>query len=51
MYVQVRKKRKETMGKFLNDARELLDKVGGKENIQAVSHCVTRMRFVLVDPS
>ena len=39
------------MGKFLNDARELLDKVGGKENIQAVSHCVTRMRFVLVDPS
>ena len=38
------------MGKFLQDARELLAYVGGKENISAVSHCVTRMRFVLVDP-
>ena len=25
--------------------------MGGKENIAAVSHCVTRMRFVLNDPS
>ena len=39
------------MGKFTKDAAELLKLVGGKENIQAVSHCVTRMRFVLVDPS
>ncbi|WP_028044361.1 PTS system trehalose-specific EIIBC component [Candidatus Stoquefichus massiliensis] len=37
------------MGKFTQDAQELLKQVGGKENIQAVSHCVTRMRFVLVD--
>ena len=39
------------MGKFTKDATELLKLVGGKENIQAVTHCVTRMRFVLVDPS
>ena len=39
------------MGKFTKDATELLKLVGGKENIQAASHCVTRMRFVLVDPS
>ncbi|MFR7591263.1 MAG: PTS system trehalose-specific EIIBC component [Longibaculum sp.] len=38
------------MSKFKEDATELLKQVGGKENIQAVSHCVTRMRFVLVDP-
>ena len=38
------------MGKYENDVRRLLDLVGGKENIQAVSHCMTRMRFVLVDP-
>lgn len=38
------------MGKFSQDASELLKQVGDKENIQAVSHCVTRMRFVLVDP-
>lgn len=38
------------MGKFLSDAKELLAAIGGKENITAVSHCITRMRFVLTDP-
>ena len=38
------------MGKYTNDAKELLQYVGGKENIAAVSHCITRMRFVLNDP-
>lgn len=38
------------MGKYESDAKELLRLVGGKENIAAVSHCVTRMRFVLNDP-
>lgn len=38
------------MGKFINDSKSLLKEVGGKENIQAVTHCVTRMRFVLVNP-
>lgn len=39
------------MGKYLEDAKQLLGLVGGKENIAAVSHCMTRMRFALVDPS
>ena len=39
------------MAKFTKDATELPKLVGGKENIQAVTHCVTRMRFVLRDPS
>lgn len=38
------------MGKYAEDAKELLLYVGGKENIAAVSHCMTRMRFVLNDP-
>ena len=38
------------MGKFTSDARELLEAIGGKENIVAVSHCITRMRYVLGDP-
>ncbi len=38
------------MGKYLEDAKELLRLVGGKENIAAVSHCMTRMRFVLNEP-
>ena len=38
------------MGKYENDVKSLLELVGGKGNIQAVSHCMTRMRFVLVDP-
>lgn len=39
------------MAKYTKDAKDLLTFVGGKENITAVSHCVTRMRFVLVDES
>lgn len=39
------------MGKFTSDAKLLLKYVGGKENIKAVTHCITRMRFVLVDPA
>jgi PTS system trehalose-specific IIC component len=39
------------MAKYEQDARELLEAVGGKENINAVTHCVTRMRFVLDDDS
>ena len=39
------------MGKYQQDAAELLEYVGGKANIAAVSHCVTRMRFVLNDPA
>lgn len=38
------------MGKYEQDAEELLHLIGGKENIAAVSHCITRMRFVLVNP-
>lgn len=38
------------MAKFKEEVKELLQYVGGKENISAVSHCVTRMRFVLKDP-
>lgn len=39
------------MGKFERDAREMLEAIGGKENIAAVTHCATRMRFVLNDES
>ena len=38
------------MGKYAGEAKELLELVGGRENIAAVSHCMTRMRFVLNDP-
>ena len=38
------------MGKFTADSKELLAAISGKENIVAVSHCITRMRFVLADP-
>ena len=39
------------MGKYIDDSKALLKYVGGKENISAVTHCVTRMRFVLKDTS
>lgn len=34
---------------YENEVKQLLDFIGGKDNIRAVSHCMTRMRFVLVD--
>lgn len=37
------------MGKFEKEAKVLLDAIGGKENVSAVTHCATRMRFVLID--
>lgn len=37
------------MGKFEKEAKQLLEAIGGKDNVTAVSHCATRMRFVLAD--
>ena len=37
------------MSKYDKDAKKLLGFIGGKNNIKAVSHCMTRMRFVLFD--
>jgi trehalose PTS system EIIBC or EIIBCA component len=39
------------MTKYTDPSKDLLAHIGGKENIAAVTHCVTRMRFVLNDPS
>lgn len=38
------------MGKFNKDVKLLIEYLGGVENISAVTHCVTRMRFVLKNP-
>lgn len=38
------------MGRYAEDVKQLLRLVGGRENIAVVSHCMTRMRFVLVEP-
>lgn len=37
------------MANYTDDVKKLLELIGGRENIQAVSHCMTRMRFVLID--
>ena len=31
------------MAKYTEEVKELLELIGGKENISAVSHCMTRM--------
>lgn len=36
--------------KFREDALKVIEGVGGKENISSVTHCMTRLRFVLKDP-
>lgn len=51
LFKQDKKKwRNQRMGRYTEDAKQLLLLVGGKENIAAVSHCMTRMRFALADP-
>jgi PTS system beta-glucosides-specific IIC component len=37
------------MMKYEQLAKDIIEKVGGKENINSVSHCVTRLRFKLKD--
>lgn len=36
--------------KFKEDALKVIEGVGGKDNISSVTHCMTRLRFVLKDP-
>ena len=39
------------MSKYTEPAKQLLEHVGGSDNISVVTHCATRMRFVLKEPS
>lgn len=34
-----------------SDIDKLIELVGGKDNVATVSHCITRLRFVLTDPA
>ncbi|WP_172368931.1 PTS system trehalose-specific EIIBC component [Sporosarcina jiandibaonis] len=36
---------------FSKEAKQIVEAVGGKDNIAAVTHCVTRLRFALNDES
>src|SRR5699024_6349920 len=50
-YKLQKNKEEQKMADFTQDAKKLLEEIGGTENINAVTHCVTRMRFVLKDES
>lgn len=39
------------MGKYHDLAEKIVDNVGGKENINSLTHCITRLRFKLKDES
>lgn len=39
------------MAKYTQLAEDIVDKVGGRENVKEVRHCVTRLRFYLKDES
>lgn len=39
------------MGKYYDLAEKIVENVGGKENINSLTHCITRLRFKLKDES
>ena len=39
------------MGRYEGLVKDIIKNIGGKENINSLSHCVTRLRFVLNDES
>lgn len=39
------------MGKYTQLAKKIIENVGEKDNIVSLTHCVTRLRFVLKDES
>lgn len=39
------------MGKYQNLAKDIVKNVGGRENINGLTHCITRLRFKLKDES
>lgn len=39
------------MGKYASLAKDIVENVGGKENINGLTHCITRLRFRLKDES
>ena len=39
------------MGKYTKLAADIIENVGGKENVERLTHCVTRLRFKLIDES
>ena len=39
------------MGKYTQLAKDVLERVGGAENVNGLTHCITRLRFKLKDES
>ncbi|PRO64670.1 PTS system trehalose-specific EIIBC component [Alkalicoccus urumqiensis] len=39
------------MAKYEQEVREILEAIGGEENVDKATHCVTRLRFALKDES
>ena len=37
------------MGKYEQLAKDIVQNVGGNENIRSLTHCITRLRFQLAD--
>jgi PTS system beta-glucosides-specific IIC component len=34
---------------YQDTARQIIDRIGGKENVLSLFHCITRLRFLLKD--
>ena len=39
------------MSKYTQLAKDIVENVGGKDNVSSLTHCITRLRFKLKDES
>jgi PTS system beta-glucosides-specific IIC component len=39
------------MGKYEDLAKKIVDEIGGKDNVNSLTNCITRLRFKLKDES
>ena len=51
IYINLKKMEENIMGKYQNLAKDIVKNVGGKGNINGLTHCITRLRFKLKDES
>ena len=49
LFLKIKRKQEEGIVKYENEAKKIVELVGGENNISSLVHCATRLRFELKD--